>query len=183
MEKPSYTHAVVQTKDEKVLKIPLQEVSFALLQIKEMVESEENLTLLLWIIGYFKSPKKSYFSDPSKSVFRETLMDNRILFLRNNQFVLDEVFAQILWKIEQQNNLFFRGFKLLQKSKSAQKTSLEGEEISSTELEELAATINLEIDFWNSETGRYSNPDVLPESYVKVKLPRKVYNYLKTLEW
>lgn len=182
MESPSYTHAVVRSKEDRIFKFPLQDVSYAILQIKEMVGSEENLTLLLWVIGYLKAPKKNYFEDPRKSVFKETLMDNRILFLKNGQYVLDDVFAIILKQVEEQNNLFFRGFRLLQKAKTG-KVSLDGDESSSDEFEELAATICLELDFWNSETGKYSNPDALPEKYLKVKLPKSVYSYLKGLEW
>lgn len=96
----------------------------------------------------------------------------------------------MLKAIEEQNNLYIRAFKLVQNLPS-KTSSLKlnedddspSEVLSTNRFESFADSLQLELDFWDQDSGRYSNPDKIPDSVLKIKVGKSTYQFLKSLDW
>jgi len=188
--KMSYTHAVFPKGRDSIVRYTLHNVSFAVLQIKELCGDEENLTGLLWVLEYLKHPQKGFFKNPSRAILKDSLVEYQVLVKKGEDYIVDEVFAQVLKAIEEQNNLYIRAFKLVQNLPS-KTSSLKlnedddspSEVLSTNRFESFADSLQLELDFWDQDSGRYSNPDKIPDSVLKIKVGKSTYQFLKSLDW
>ena len=190
--KMSYTHAVFPKGENSIVRYSLHNVSFAVLQIRELCRDEENLTGLLWILEYLKHPQKGFFKNPSREALKDALLEYQVLVKKGEDYVVDEIFAYVLKAFEEQNNLYFRAFKLMQNLPNkviGLKLNEDGENLESEDsekpsrFESFADDLHLELDFWDQESGRYSNPDKIPDSVLKIKVGKLTYQFLKSLEW
>lgn len=181
-----YTHAVFFSDTGKgIVKHSLHDVSFAILQLKELVGSEETLVGLLWLLEYLKKPAPGFFKNPLRTSLKEALVEYSILLPKNDDYFIEKVFRRVLLLAETQNNLYERGFKAVQNVNSTIFQLLEDENSSSesNRFEELANSITIELDFWDQDSGRYSNPDAIPERELRIKLGKSTQDFLRTLEW
>jgi len=180
-----YTHAVfISDTGKGIIKHSLHDVSFAILQLKELVGSEDTLVGLLWLLEYLKKPAPGFFKNPLRTPLKEALIEYSIILPKNDDYVIEKVFRRVLLLAESQNNLYERGFKAIQNVDS--KVPLLEDESSSSEsnrFEELANSITIELDFWDQDSGRFSNPDAIPERELRIKLGKSTQDFLRTLEW
>jgi hypothetical protein len=184
--KISYTHAVFPKGKDGIVRFTLHSVSFAVLQIKELCSDEGNLTGLLWVIEYLRKPQKGFFINPKRESLRDSLVDYQVLIKKDNDYVLDPVVAHVIQALDEQNDLYMRAFKLIQNLNSNDYASFseDDEKPAPTDrFESFADSLSLELDFWDQDSNKYSNPDKVPDSVLKIKVGRSTYNFLKSLEW
>jgi hypothetical protein len=184
----SYTHAVFIKGKEDVVMHTLHEVSYALLQVKELCSSEEYVVGLLWVLEYLKKPSKGYFKNPARENLKESLLEFEVLKQSGSDFELDSVFSRVLKEVEKQNRLYIRAFRLIQnlpKDETPNFSDTEEEEFSpiKDKFTLLSESLSLSLDFWDQETGAFSNPDKIPERILRIKIGKPTYQFLKSLKW
>lgn len=183
----SYTHAVFLKGKEEIVKYTLHEVSFALLQIRELSSSEDHVVGLLWVLEFIRKPRKGYFNNSKRETLRESLVEYQVLTKKGDDWEVDEVFLRVLKEVDRQNDLYNRAFKLVQNFKKNPSPALSESEpevsLISNRYEIFADSISLDLDFWDQASGKYSNPDKIPDSLLKVKVGRHTYEFLRSLKW
>ena len=182
----SYTHAVFPKGRDGIVRFTLHSVSFAVLQIKELCSDEGNLTGLLWVLEYLRKPQKGFFKNPKRDSLRDVLLDYQILTKKDDDYVVDPVFAHVIQAIDEQNNLYMRAFRLVQNLTSEESSSIADDDekpVVVDRYESFADGLSLELDFWDQESNKYSNPDKVPDSVLKIKVGRSTYNFLRSLKW
>jgi hypothetical protein len=172
MKEISYTHAVFRKGKYGLVKFALFNVSYAILQVRELCSTEENITSLLWILEFLRKPQKGYFlsEDPKIEAIRESLIEYKILIPTNNgDYTLESVFLVVLQAMSIQNNLAAKAIKVAANIKEPVTPTLdsieEGDESigKSDRFDRLAESLTLELDFWDESTNRYSNPNLIPK--------------------
>jgi len=188
--KSSYTHAVFPKDKNSIAKHSLHDVSFAILQVKQLCSSEEHIVGLLWVLEFLKRPQKGFFNNPKREMLKEALVELQVLANKNGEYVLDPVLVDVLRMCELQNQLSSKAFSLIQntgefhilKNDDPNEES-EDKSLSEDKYEVFASTITLNLDFWDQESGKYSNPDKIPDSVLKIRVGKSTYEFLKTLKW
>ena len=186
----SYTHAVFLKGREDIVKFTLHEVSFALLQVRELCAAEDRVVGLLWVLEYIRRPRKGYFNNPKRETLKDSLIEYQVLNKKGNDWEVEEVFLRVLKEVDRQNSLYSRAFKLVQNLKKRESSALVVFSENDSEVPVIddrfdlfAESISLEVDFWDQASGKYSNPDKLPDSVLRVRVGRHTYDFLKTLKW
>jgi hypothetical protein len=195
----SYTHVVFLRGGKKILKTPLAEVGIALYQIKDLLTDQEGALILLWVLEFLRMPlskrnrKKvqvDYFYDYKRRSLFDILRENSLLLGDTGKgFRLEKVFELTLTAVQSQTNLYYNLFQALSKN-----TELIVEEVSNEDettnsvvfntLEMLANGIEISFDYYNEQTGQYSNIDHVPEKDLILFLGGEGnYQYLKGLIW
>jgi len=184
--KSSYTHAVFPKDKNSIAKHSLHDVSFAILQVKQLCSSEEHIVGLLWVLEFLKRPQKGFFNNPKREMLKEALVELQVLANKNGEYVLDPVLSDVLRMCEVQNQLSSKAFSLIQNTGDFHlpKNEDSDEESSSEDKYEVfASTITISLEFWDQVSGRYSNPDNIPDSVLKIRVGKSTYEFLKTLKW
>ena len=116
------------------------------------------------------------------------MVEYQVLTKKGDDWEVDEVFLRVLKEVDRQNDLYNRAFKLVQNFKpnslpGISESEPEVSSLISNRFETFADSIALDLDFWDQASGKYSNPDKIPDSLLKVKVGRHTYEFLRSLKW
>jgi hypothetical protein len=175
-------------------KAPKSFVAFCVTQIKQMSGAQDGLVVLMYLIELSRDHKNTPLG---RNQMRQ-LLNMGIIEKEGTSFVLNAVFKQVLIEADRQNTMYETIYNRLVYDKDPEKVTDDANTPDDNDADEkdspfdeqpmqifyigmkpLFEKLVIQFEYYNSQTGQYSNIDYKPDE--EFELPNTVRSYLQSL--